>query len=185
MGDRRPTPDRRTIAAAFAWRSSWSARMAIAICLRGACVPTNTLDQVSFRERRRGALSRYEKEGRIKTGGSIYAIGVVGRQQVKIGLTREAVEERLRALQAEYPVPLALLGSVRVAKHLDRVKKHVHGFLAAQRLQGEWFAVAMDTRQLADLVIRAQRVLTAQRTSRKGVLTRSCSPPGSSKRQRA
>ena len=84
-----------------------------------------------------------------------------GTRQVKIGLTRETVEERLRALQAEYPAPLALRGSVRVRKHLDRVKKHVHGFLAAQRLQGEWFAVDIDATQLADLVTRAQQVLTA------------------------
>jgi hypothetical protein len=116
----------------------------------------------------------------MKTGGYIYAIGAVGRPQVKIGLTREAVAERLRALQAESPVPLVLLGSVHVPKHLDRVKKHVHGLLAAQRLQGEWFAVAMDTRQLAALVTRAQRVLTARRTSRKRGLHRPCSPPGSS-----
>src|SRR5262249_44621754 len=109
----------------------------------------------------------------MKTGGYIYAIGMVGTQQVKIGLTRAAVEERLRALQAEYPVPLALLGSVRVQKHLDRVKKHVHSFLAAQRLHGEWFAVDMDARRLADLVARAQRVLTAQRPSRRRGLNRS------------
>ena len=102
----------------------------------------------------------------MKTGGSIYAIGMVGTRHVKIGLTREAVEDRLRTLQAEHPAPLILLGSVSVRKHLDRIKKHVHGFLASHRLYGEWFDVGMDTRQLADLVTRAQRVLTAPRTSR-------------------
>jgi hypothetical protein len=91
---------------------------------------------------------------------------MVGTRQVKIGLTREAVEDRLRALQAEYPAPLILLGSVRVRKHLDRITKHVHGFLASQRLSGAWFDVDMDARRLADLGTRAQWVLTAQRTSR-------------------
>jgi len=115
----------------------------------------------------------------MKTGGSIYAIGIVGTRQVKIGLTREAVEERLRALQAEHPAPLTLLGSVRVRKQFDRIKKPVHGFLAWHRLSGEWFDVDMDARRLVDLVTRAQRVLTAQRTSREQRrVARVSRPPG-------
>jgi hypothetical protein len=144
----------------------------------GAGVPTLTRNHVSLRESRRVALPRQKEEVSMKTGGYIYAIEVVGRPQVKIGLTREAVEERLRALQAASPVPIVLLGSVHVAKHLDRVTKYVHGLLAAQRLHGEWFAGAMDTRQLAVLVTRAQRMLTARRTSRKRGLHRPCAPPG-------
>ena len=49
IGDRLHTADRRTIAAAFALRYGWSAGMAIAPCLLGDCVPTITLDNVSFK----------------------------------------------------------------------------------------------------------------------------------------
>ena len=49
IGDRLHTADRRTIAAAFALRYGWSAGMAIAPCVLGDCVPTITLDNVSFK----------------------------------------------------------------------------------------------------------------------------------------
>jgi len=49
IGDRLHTVDRRTIAAAFALRYGWSAGMAIAPYLLGDCVPTITLDNVSFK----------------------------------------------------------------------------------------------------------------------------------------
>jgi hypothetical protein len=49
IGDRLRTTDRRTIAAAFALRYGWSAGMALAPCLLGDCVPTITLDNVSFK----------------------------------------------------------------------------------------------------------------------------------------
>jgi hypothetical protein len=49
IGDRLHTADRRTIAAAFALRYGWSAGMAIAPYLLGDCVPTITLDNVSFK----------------------------------------------------------------------------------------------------------------------------------------
>jgi len=49
IGDRLHTADRRTIAAAFALRYGWSAGMAIAPYMLRHCVPTITLDNVSFK----------------------------------------------------------------------------------------------------------------------------------------
>ena len=49
IGDRLHTTDRRTIAAAFALRYGWSASMAIAPYILWHCVPTITLDNVSFK----------------------------------------------------------------------------------------------------------------------------------------
>ena len=51
IGDRLHTADRRTIAAAFALRYGWSAGMAIAPYMLRDCVPTITLDNVSFKFR--------------------------------------------------------------------------------------------------------------------------------------
>jgi hypothetical protein len=102
----------------------------------------------------------------MKTGGIIYAIGVVGTRHVHIGLTRGTVEDRVRALQAARPAPLTILAVVRVGKHLDRLTKHVQASLASHRLHGAWFEVHVDPQRLADLVTRARRVLTAQRQAR-------------------
>ena len=49
IGDRLHTADRRTIAAAFALRYGWSAGMAIAPYMLRHCVPTISLDNVSFK----------------------------------------------------------------------------------------------------------------------------------------
>jgi hypothetical protein len=49
IGDRLHTADRRTIAAAFALRYGWSAGMAIAPYILRHCVPSITLDNVSFK----------------------------------------------------------------------------------------------------------------------------------------
>jgi ferric iron reductase protein FhuF len=49
IGDKLHTADRRTIAAAFALRYGWSAGMAIAPYMLRHCVPTLTLDNVSFK----------------------------------------------------------------------------------------------------------------------------------------
>ncbi len=49
IGARLHTADRRTIAAAFALRYGWSAGMAIAPYILQHCVPTITLDNVSFK----------------------------------------------------------------------------------------------------------------------------------------
>jgi ferric iron reductase protein FhuF len=49
MGERLQTSDRRTIAASFALRYSWSCGIAIAPYLLHGCVPKITLDNVSFR----------------------------------------------------------------------------------------------------------------------------------------
>ncbi len=51
IGERLHTADRRTIAAAFALRYGWSAGMAIAPYVLGDCVPTLTLENVSFKFR--------------------------------------------------------------------------------------------------------------------------------------
>lgn len=49
IGDRLHTADRRTIAASFALRYGWSAGMAIAPYILRHCVPTITLDNISFK----------------------------------------------------------------------------------------------------------------------------------------
>jgi hypothetical protein len=58
IGDRLQTADRRTIAASFALRYGWSAGVAIAPYLLYSCVPTITLDNVSFKFNENGSFER-------------------------------------------------------------------------------------------------------------------------------
>ncbi len=47
-----------------------------------------------------------------KSGGTIYAIGVVGTSWVKIGRTTGPVRKRLQTLQTWQPFPLQVLASI-------------------------------------------------------------------------
>ena len=91
----------------------------------------------------------------MKTDGFIYAIGIEGRQGVKIGKTTGPIAKRLSMLQVGQPEPLALLAHVHVTQGLSQIEKAIHQFLAADRQRGEWFAVQVDQAQLEALIVRA------------------------------
>jgi ferric iron reductase protein FhuF len=58
IGERLQTADRRTIAASFALRYGWSSGVAMAPYLFYSCVPTITLDNVSFKFNENGSFER-------------------------------------------------------------------------------------------------------------------------------
>lgn len=98
----------------------------------------------------------------MRAGGYIYAIGAVGTSYVKIGSTRTAVENRLKALQIGQPFPLQTLAAVAVETNLSRIEHQVHKFLAEERRRGEWFDTPMDAVSLEALVVRAVQYLAEQ-----------------------
>jgi hypothetical protein len=73
----------------------------------------------------------------MPSGGTIYAIGVVGTRYVKIGRTTVPVAQRLQALQIGHPSPLEIRAAVPVEAELHRIEKQVHAFLDAEWRRGE------------------------------------------------
>jgi DNA-binding XRE family transcriptional regulator len=98
----------------------------------------------------------------VSPGGFIYAIGAVGTTYVKIGSTRADVQKRLQALQVGHHARLQTLAAIPVEADLHRIEKQIHRFLAAERQQGEWCDIAMNTERLVALVARAVQWLNEQ-----------------------
>ena len=91
----------------------------------------------------------------MSTNGFIYAIGVDGSTYVKIGYTRSSVHARLKQLQTGQASPLHIVAAIPIEKHMRRIEKQIHAFLASERQHGEWFDIPMDSEQLQALILRA------------------------------
>lgn len=70
----------------------------------------------------------------------VYVIGMEGSSLVKIGHTRNAPEDRVKALQSGLPFRLKLLRVYPCEKPLA-IERRMHRLLRAHRETGEWFAV--------------------------------------------
>jgi Meiotically up-regulated gene 113 len=99
-------------------------------------------------------------------GGFIYAIGAGGTSSVKIGSTVTSAEKRCAQLQIGHPLPLHVLAAVPVSADLRRIEHQIHAFLEAERQQGEWFTLALDTVQLEALIVRAIQYLADKEAQR-------------------
>jgi excisionase family DNA binding protein len=73
--------------------------------------------------------------GRPRRGGSVYFVRGRATGLVKIGQTND-VDRRLRALQANSPDALELLGVIRSSEFQEA---ELHGRFARFRLHNEWF----------------------------------------------
>lgn len=99
----------------------------------------------------------------MSDSGFLYAIGIPGGTSVKIGKTTKSVAQRLATLQISHPDRLHVLAHVRVADGLSKLERAIHTLLAAERQQGEWFAVTIDQGALDALLVRAVQWLQDER----------------------
>jgi DNA-binding XRE family transcriptional regulator len=58
------------------------------------------------------------------------------------------------------------LAQYAVDKHLGRIEKHVHAFLAAYRTSGEWFRISLHQEDLEHLVSQALEAITEEDAAR-------------------
>lgn len=58
---------------------------------------------------------------------------------IKIGVAKD-IEKRRRNLQTGNPSTIRLLGWINTAES-SKLERHLHGFFAATRVRGEWFAI--------------------------------------------
>lgn len=61
----------------------------------------------------------------------------------KIGVAKD-IEKRRRNLQTGNPSTIRLLGWINTAES-SKLERHLHGFFAATRVRGEWFAIKMQS----------------------------------------
>lgn len=91
--------------------------------------------------------------------GCIYAIGIEGSPYIKIGSTRQTVEQRLVGLQTGQPATMHVIATVAVDGDLRQIERLVHTLLAKERQRGEWFETSMDEARLTDLVREANQAI--------------------------
>ena len=97
-----------------------------------------------------------------KPGGTLYALIAEGYPYVKIGSTTKAPLARLAQLQANSPARLSLCASAAIDTNVHAVERAVHGFLDAQRHDGEWFAIApLDHATFQQLIFDAMQYAQA------------------------
>jgi ferric iron reductase protein FhuF len=120
MGERLCTSDRRTIAASFALRYSWSSGIAIAPYLLHQCVPMVTLDNVSFKFHESTAFER-----------------AALHQPAGVMLSRDGVPQH--PLIQPLPSPLALLRHLRASlvQQAEPVVEALYGW-SGFSMRGIW-----------------------------------------------
>jgi hypothetical protein len=109
----------------------------------GACVgvPMTTLEDCPY--------------PRCGYDGWLYAIREERTPLVKIGGTRTGTRTRLAQLTSQLGVDLVLVGVVHVSGLVWEAERAVHRFLAAQRIEREWFYLPMNQAIFEDIVAQA------------------------------
>ena len=74
----------------------------------------------------------------MTTEGYVYLIQCVDTTYYKIGITRQNVEDRVKALQTGSPHELKLV-MMFLSKNAEEAEAWVHKALAQHRRRGEWF----------------------------------------------
>ena len=94
--------------------------------------------------------------------GWVYAVQKQETPLVKIGFTKSPdVYDRIKTLRCPTREMLTLTGAVWIRQHVPKIEHYIHWLLRGSRVEGEWFAVAMNQVILEALATQAQEALNA------------------------